>query len=86
MTLDEIVKEGKTLSDLDLGMLVSALEKEYEERKDRKQMEAWNHVCDALDNYVRAYGYFTFFNGDEEFTLYRGDYAFGEAGEITINE
>lgn len=86
MTLDEIVKEGKTLSDLDLGMLVSALQKEHEMRANRKQMEAWNLVCDAISNYVRVYGYFTIYNGDEEFTLHRGDYAFGEVGEIAINE
>jgi hypothetical protein len=86
MTLDELVKEGKTLSYDDLNLVVCALQKEMNDRRDAEQMELWNKVCDALDLYVRTYGYFTFINGDEEFTLYRGDYAFGEVGEIAIND
>ena len=86
MTLDEIVKEGKTLSYDDLNLVVSALQKEMSERRYAEQKKLWGKVCDAIDLYVRTYGYFEIHIGDEEMTLYRGDYTFGELGEIAINE
>ena len=46
----------------------------------------WDKVREALDRYVHTYGYFDICIGDDEMTLYRGDYAFGEIGEISINE
>ena len=86
MTLDELVRESKALSYDDLNLVVSALQKEMTERREAEQKKLWNKVCDAIDLYVRTYGYFEIHIGDEEITLYRGDYAFGEVGEITINE
>ena len=86
MTLDELVALGKGLRGEELKILLRELEKEMTHRDEKEQKECWNKVCEALDHYVRTYGYFTFINGDEEFTLYRGDYAYGEVGEIAINE
>lgn len=86
MTIDDLVAHGKALRDEELSIMVIALQKELEDRRNKEQMKMWNKVCDAIDAYVRTYGYFTFINGDEEFTLYRGDYAFGEVGELCINE
>ena len=85
-TIDELVALGKALRNEELEILLHELDKEKTHRDEKAQQECWNKVCDALDYYVRTYGYFTFFNGDEEFTLYRGDYAYGEVGEIAINE
>ena len=86
MTLDELVKESKALSYDDLNLVVSALQKEMSDRRYAERMKLWNKVCDALDLYVRTYGYFEIHIDDEEMTLYRGDYAFGELGEISIEK
>lgn len=86
MTIDELVALGKSLRNEELKTLLRELDKEMTHRDEKAQMECWNNVCNALDLYVRTYGYFTIINADEEFTLYRGDYAFGEVGEIAINE
>ena len=86
MTIDELVALGKGLRDEELKILLRELDKEMTHRDEKAQMECWDKVCEALDLYVRTYGYFTLINGDEEFTLYRGDYAYGEVGEIAINE
>jgi hypothetical protein len=86
MTIDELVALGKGLRDEELKILLRELDKEMTHRDEKAQMDCWNKVCETLDLYVRTYGYFTLINGDEEFTLYRGDYAFGELGEIAINE
>ena len=86
MMLDELVALSKGLRDEELKILLRELDMEVTRRDEKAQMECWNKVCDALDCYVRTYGYFTIINGDEEFTLYRGDYAFGGVGEIAINE
>ena len=85
MTLDEIVKESKALSYDDLNLVVSALQKEMTDRRDAEQKKLWNKVCDAIDLYVRTYGYFEIHLGDEELILYRGDYGFGDVGDIVID-
>ena len=86
MTLDELVRESKSLSYDDLNLVVSALQKEMSDRREAEQKKLWNKVFDALDLYVRTYGYFEIHIGDEEITLYRGDFAFGELGEISVEE
>lgn len=86
MTLDEIIAQGKSLSYDDLLAVSFAFSKEAEQRRDRERTDAWNKVCNAIDNYVGNYGYFTIFVNGEEFYLHRGDYAFGEIGELTIGE
>ena len=86
MTLDEIVAQGKSLSDDDLLAVSLAFNREVEQRRDRERADAWNKVCNAIDNYVGNHGYFTIFVNEEEFYLHRGDYAFGEIGELSIVE
>lgn len=86
MTLDEIVAQGKSLSYDDLLAVSLAFNKEVEQRRDRERTDAWNKVCSAIDNYVGNYGYFTIFVNGEEFYLHRGDYAFGETGELSVEE
>ena len=87
MTLDELVQEGKTLSDDDLNLVISAMQKELTARRDKEQQECWNAVCRAIDTYVARYGYIdVMMNGRDELTLYKGDYAFGGVGEISICE
>lgn len=86
MTLDEIVKESKTLNLDDLALLCSKLTKVLEEHRHAEEANAWKKVCDAIDVYVNKYGYFTINIGNnDECTLYRGDYAF-DVGEISILE
>lgn len=85
MTLDEIVAQGKLLSYDDLLMVASAFNQEAERRRDKERAEAWVKVCNAIDNYVGNYGYFTIFVGGDAYTIYRGDYAFDE-GEISFRE
>lgn len=86
MTLDEIVAQGKSLSYDDLLAVSLAFNKEVEQRRDREGTDAWNKVCNAIDNYVGNYGYFTIFVNGEEFYLHRGGYVFGEIGELSIVE
>lgn len=86
MTLDEIVKESKTLNIDDLALLCSKLTKVLEEHRVAEEVNAWQKVCDAIDAYVGKYGYFTINIGNnDECVLYRGDYAF-DVGEISILE
>lgn len=86
MILDEIVAQGKLLSYDDLLTVASAFNQEAERRREKEKAEAWAKVCKAIDNYVSNHGYFTIFVNGEEFYLHRGDYAFGEIGELTIEE
>lgn len=86
MTLDEIVKESKTLNFDDLALLCAKLTKTLEEHRYAEERQAWNRVCEAIDSYVHKYGYFTINIGNnDECVLYRGDYAF-DVGEISILE
>lgn len=86
MTLDEMLVQSKTLNNDDLTLLCAKLSKELEMRRDAEERQAWNRVCEAIDSYVNKYGYFSIdLENAEEYTLYRGDYAF-DTGVISILE
>lgn len=85
LTLDEIVKIGKELNDDDLMLLLRELDRESCDRDYRRQAESWNEVCEAINNYVKNYGYFTIARDGDATEYFKGDYAFGEPGEINLN-
>ncbi len=85
-TLDKVFAECKKLNDEDFGVLLSAMMREQKDRDCRAQSAAWNNVCKALDDYVEQYGYFTIFYDGEDMEFYKGDYAFGEPGELSVGE
>lgn len=87
-TLDNLFAKCQQLPDTDFGVLLSAMMREQKERDCKKQKAAWANVCEAIANYVTNYGSIRVadFTGDEntEITLYLGQFAFSEYGDIEV--
>ena len=87
-TLDNVFAKCQQLPDEDFGVLLSALMREQKERDCKKQKAAWARVTDAIKNYTANYGNIRVadYCGDEnvEITLYHGQFAFSEYGDIEV--
>ena len=85
--IETIIAHIEQLPTEQLDAVIAVAQKELTARRDKEQLDCWNEVCRAIDAYVARYGYFdVLVNGKEELTIYKGDYAFGEVGEISICE
>lgn len=87
-TLDNLFAKCQQLPDTDLGVLLSALMREQKDRDCRAQKAAWAKVREAITHYTANFGNIRVadFSGDEdtEITLYHGQFAFSEYGDIEV--
>ena len=84
--LANLAQQACQLSDNDLGRLMAELMREQKARESKAHAQAWNKVCQAIEDYVGQYGYITIHTQKDTYDLYRGDFAFGDMGEISIEE